>query len=193
MWPGYPLRLMSAPSLPVLCEAAAQLFMAVKGYALREAARWREAAVRRLALGGLAAFAASLRRLIHLLAREEVLAPLRVRTDLPRSETGPPAARRYRFRLHEQPPPRPKRDANPHARPDPADFAHALFLSRLSNLAAAWRARRRIARRLARRWAASAARLKRPAFTPHVAARLPPPVLAYVTHLEARLTAPDTS
>ncbi len=164
---------MSAPSLPVLCEAAAQLFMAVKGYALREAARWHEAAVRRLALGGLAAFAASLRRLIHLLAREEVLAPLRERTDLPRAETGPPASRRYRFRLHEEPPPRPKREASPLARPDPADFAHALFLSRLSNLSAAWRARRRIARRLARRWAASAARLKRPAFTPHVAARPP--------------------
>ena len=184
---------MTAPTLPVLCEAAAWLFTAVKGYALREAARWHEAAVRRLALGGLAAFAASLRRLIHLLAREEVLAPLRPRTDLPRAEGGPPAARHYRFRLHEQPPPRPRRGANPHAVPDPPDFAHALFLSRLSNLSAAWRARRRIARRLARRWAASAARLKRPAFAPQFAARLPPPVLAYITHLDARLTAPDTS
>lgn len=190
---GYPLRLMSAPTLPVLCEAAAWLFTAVKGYALREVARWQEAAVRRLALGGLAAFAASLRRLIHLLAREEVLAPLRERTDLSPAEPGQPAARRYRFRLHEAPPPRSKRQPNPNRTEDTAELSHAIFLSRMSNLAAAWRARRRIARRLARRWAASAARLKRPAFGPHAAARLPPPVLAYITYLDARLAAPDTS
>lgn len=184
---------MIAPSLPVLCAAAAWLFTSVKGYALREAARWHEAAVRRLALGGLAAFAASLRRLIHLLAREEMLAPLRPHTDLPRTDPGPRAARRYRFRLHEAPPPRPKRLPNPERTEDTPELSHAIFLSRLSNLAAAWRARRRIARRLARRWAASAARLRRPAFGPHAAVRLPPPVLAYVTHLAARLTAPDTS
>lgn len=63
----------------------------------------------------------------------------------------------------------------------------------MSSLAAAWRARRHIARRLASRWAASAARLKQLAFGPHAAARPPPPVLAFVTHLQARLTAPDTS
>jgi hypothetical protein len=183
---------MTAPSLPALCEAAAFLFTAVKGYALREAARWNEAAVRRLALGGLAAFAASLRRLIHLLAREEVLAPLRLRTDLPRAKGGPPAARHYRFRLHEEPPPRPKRRANPDRTEDTAGLSHAIFLSRMSNLAAAWRARRRIARRLARRWSASAARLKRPAAGLYTA-RLPPPVRAYLAHLTARLTAPDSS
>jgi hypothetical protein len=128
------------PSLPALCEAAAFLFTAVKGYALREAARWHETAVRRLALGGLAAFAASLRRLIHLLAREEVLAPLRPRTDLPRAAPGPRAPRRYRFRLHEEPPPRPRRRANPGRTEDTAELSHAIFLSRMSNLAAAWRA-----------------------------------------------------
>jgi hypothetical protein len=61
------------------------------------------------------------------------------------------SARAYRFRLREQPPERFPRARGPDSIPDTDGFTAALFLSRLDNLAAVWRARHRVARRFARR------------------------------------------
>jgi hypothetical protein len=157
------------------------------------AARWGEAGFRRTARQGLAVLTAMLRRLLHLMAMALPVAPLRPRADPPPPLPRVASARAYRFRLHEQPPERFPRARGPDSAPDTDGFTAALFLSRLDNLAAVWRARHRIARRLARRARASALRLSRPALKGPAHARLPRGFAAMLAFLDGALARADTS
>jgi hypothetical protein len=149
----------SGPTLPELCRMAAVHHGALRGFALREAAGWADPRVRRTARQGLALLTAMIRRLLHLLALEVLLPPLRPRGDLPPvPRLAPPRARRHRLRLTETPRERPPRYPNPNPEPETPELSHALFLERLAVLAGAWRARDRIARRLARRVQSARAR-----------------------------------
>jgi hypothetical protein len=96
--------------------------------------------------------------------------------------------RAYRFRLHEAPPERWRGPPNPDPVPEPPELSRALFLARLDNLAAVYRARRRIARRLARymerRIVAASPHLRRPALPPDRFARLAPGFRAMLDFLD---------
>ena len=138
-----------APSLADLWHLAARHHGALKGFVLARAALWSDPTIRRTARQGLAVLAAMLRRLLHLLAREIVLPPLRVRTaleplDCPARSRKPSLG----FRLTEAKRERFPRTSNPSPTPDTPELSHALFLERLAVLANVYRARHRIARRL---------------------------------------------
>lgn len=186
MFPG-------APSLPLLLDLHRQHHVRLSRFVKAPGARWGEAAFRRTARQGLAVLTAMLRRLLHLMAMALPLAPLRARADLPAPLPRVRSARAYRFRLHEQPPERFPRARGPDSVPDTDGFTAALFLSRLDTLAAVWRARHRIARRLARRVSASAGRLSRPALGEAAHARLPRGFAAVLDFLDQQLNRPDTS
>lgn len=180
--------ILPAPLLAQLTRLAAQKHDGLKGFVLANAALWQAAAVRRTAREGLAVLAAMLRRLLHLLAWEVVLAPLRERTaPLPLTPLALSRARRLRFRLIEPPRPRPRRTANPHAVPDTPQLAHALVLERLARLAAVYRARHQIARRLARRVQVGRAPLAPAPLPLALAARLHPGFLEVLDLFEASL------
>lgn len=167
MFPG-------APTLDEFWRMHAQHHMTLKRFVVAHMLRWHDAAIRRTARQGLAVLTAMLRRLLHLMAREEVLAPLSVRSDLPPLERlAPPGQRHPRFRLIEGPRERPRRGAGPGAVPDTPELAHALVLERLFVLAAVYRRRRAIARRLARRVQAGRATLYTPALPLRDYPRLP--------------------
>lgn len=163
---------------------------ALKGFALRNASSWTKD-VRRTAWTGLAVLASMLRRLIHLMAKDLPLAPLypaEPGTPLPPL----PAARRPRlgFRLTEPArEPRP-RGPNPDHVPDTPEFDHARFLDRLFVLASAYRARARLARRLARRVQTGRARLRPLPLPPRLYSRTPHGFTDTLDHLDRRLAAP---
>jgi hypothetical protein len=186
MFPG-------APSLQTLLDLHRQHHVRLARFVRGGAARWGEAAFRRTARRGLAVLTAMLRRLLHLMAMALPLAPLRPRPAPPPPLPRVARARAYRFRLHEQPPERFPRARGPDSVPDTDGFTAALFLSRLDNLAAVWRARHRIARRLARRVRASAQRLSRPALKGPAHARLPRGFAAMLDFLDGALARADTS
>jgi hypothetical protein len=167
MFPG-------APTLPELLRLHAQHHNTLKAFVLAKAMLWHDAAIRRTARQGLAVLAAMLRRLLHLMAREVALPPLRPQCELaPMPRLTPPRARPPRFRLIEGPRERPPRARNPAPMPDTPQLAHAIVLERLAVLASVWRRRHRIARRLARRVRGGLATLYTPALPVRDHARLP--------------------
>lgn len=187
MFPG-------APSLADLWQPAARHHGALKGFVLARAALWSDPAIRRTARQGLAVLAAMLRRLLHLLAREVVLPPLRVRTapeplDSPVYASKPSLG----FRLTETVRERTPREPNPAPTPDTPALSHALFLDRLVVLANAYRARHRIARRLARRAQSRRAPLATAPLRAPQLHRLPEGFRAMLDFLDLWLAAPDTS
>jgi len=186
MFPG-------APSLQLLLDLHRQHHVRLARFVRQPAARWGEAGFQRTARQGLTVLTAMLRRLLHLMAMALLLAPLRPRADPPPPLPRVASVRAYRFRLHEQPPKRFPRARGPDADPDKNGFTAALFLSRLDTLAAVWRARHRIARRLARRARTSAERLSRPALKGPAHARLPRGFAAMLDFLDRCLFEPDTS
>ncbi len=197
----------------VLCELfrlCAQQHGMLKAFLLANAGLWGDITVRRKARLGLAVVTSMLRRLIHLLAREQVLPPLRVRTapptPLPVPETSPSSlpppppsmccqsdAPRRRFRLIETPRTRPRAAPNPDAAPDSPALTHAIFMERLARLADAWRARHRIARRLARRVRGRAAPLRALCLPAQIHAHAPSGVTRFLDALQDWLNDPDTS
>ena len=186
MFPG-------APYLQMLLDLHRQHHVRLARFVHGGAARWGEAGFRRTARQGIAVLNAMLRRLLHLMAMALPLAPLRPPADPPPPLPRVASVRAYRFRLHEQPPERFPRARGPDSVPDTDGFTAALFLSRLDNLAAVWRARHRIARRLARRVRASAQRLSRPALKGPAHARLPRGFAAMLDFLDGTLARADTS
>jgi len=187
MFPG-------APSLADLWHLAARHHGALKGFVLARAALWSDPDIRRTARQGLAVLAAMLRRLLHLLAREVVLPPLRIRTA-----PEPLACRaRFRkpslgFRLTETVRERTSRAPNPAPTPDTPELSHALFLERLAVLANVYRARHRIARRLARRVQSRRAPLAATPLPSPQMQRLPEGFRAMLAFLDVWLNSPDTS
>jgi len=187
MFPG-------APSLADLCHLAARHHGALKGFVLARAALWSDPDIRRTARQGLAVLAAMLRRLLHLLAREVVLPPLRIRTA-----PEPLACRaRFRkpslgFRLTETVRERTSRAPNPAPTPDTPELSHALFLERLAVLANVYRARHRIARRLARRVQSRRAPLAATPLPSPQMQHLPEGFRAMLAFLDVWLNSPDTS
>lgn len=178
----------SGPTLPELWRMAAQHHGALRRFALREAARWADPAIRRTARHGLALLTGMIRRLLLLLAFDVLLPPLRPRAGLaaiPRLT--PPLARRHRLRLTETPRERWPAGANPCPSPDTPDLSHALFLERLAVLADAWRARHRIARRLARRVQSASGKPRLRALPPALRARALPGLLEVHDYVEACL------
>ena len=176
------------PTLAELWHLHAQHHTALKAFVLAKAAFWHEAGVRRTARHGLAVLASMLRRLLHLLALEVALPPLSPRTKL---EPIPPLtrsrARRLRFRLTETTRERPRRTKNPHPAPDTAELAHALVLGRLALLAHVYRARHRIARRLARRVQSGRAPLAALPLPPVLYARVLAGFRIWLDYLDVRL------
>jgi hypothetical protein len=161
------------PSLDELWRLAARHHGALKGFVLRMAARWTDPAIRRTANHGIAVLTAMIRRLLHLLALEVDLGPLAPRAALPPiARLAPPRARRHRLRLGDIPRDRCRRDRNPAAEPETPDFARARLLERLAVLADAYRARHRIARRLARRAQSAALRRRERALPPALHVRI---------------------
>jgi hypothetical protein len=189
--PGYTARMIPpGPTLPELWRMAAQHHGALRRFAVREAAGWADPAIRRTARRGLALLTAMIRRLLHLLALDVLLPPLRPRSDLAAiAPLTPPRARRHRFRLTETPRERAPRYANPDPAPDTPELSHALFLERLAVLAAAWRARDRIARRLARRVQPASAKPSLRPLPPALRARALPGLIAVHDYVEECLAA----
>jgi hypothetical protein len=187
MFPG-------APSLADLWHLAARHHGALKGFVLARAALWSDPAIRRTARQGLAVLAAMLRRLLHLLAREIVLPPLRVRTA-PEPLACPARSRKpsLGFRLTEAKRERFRRTSNPSPTPDTPELSHALFLERLGVLANVYRARHRIARRLARRVQLGRAPLAATPLPAPQLHRLPEGFRAMLEFLDIWLSTPDTS
>lgn len=186
------LRPMSGPgpTLDELQTLQRTHHVALRRFVLSRLTSWNSAAIRRTARHGLAVLTAMLRRIIFLLAREVRLPPLRPRERLPalpRSKTTLRSGRR--FRITDAPRPPRHRQRNPSPVPDPPALSHALFLERLARLDAAWRARHRIARRLARHIKSGAKNL-RPAHTSlRDYPRLPDGFARMLDHLDDRLQA----
>lgn len=181
-----------APTLTELWQMAAMHHRALRGFAAANAAHWAIAA-RRTAWQGLAVLAAMLRRLIHLMARDLPLPPPSVRhEDLPPLPALAPRRRALRFRLTESERTHPRRAPNPLRVPDTPAFDLARFLDRLAVLADVYRARARLARRLARRVQTGRAPLRTPPLPPRLRARVRPGLLEVLDHLSHRLDAPDT-
>lgn len=182
------------PSLPEFWSYVVLHHRALKGFALQHAAGWTKD-VRRTAWTGLAVLASMLRRLIQLMARDLPLAPLApnepgaLRPPLPS-----PRRPRLRFRLTEVTRSRNPRVPNPHRIPDTPEFDHARFLERLSVIAAAYRARTRLARRLARRVQTGRAALRALPLPAPLYERAPRGFTRALDQLDHRLaSAPDTS
>lgn len=95
-----------------------------------------------------------------------------------------------RFRLTEVTRSRNPRVPNPHRIPDTPEFDHARFLERLSVIAAAYRARMRLARRLARRVQTGRAPLRALPLPPRLYART---LRGFTLTLDQLASAPDTS
>ncbi len=164
---------------------AAQHHGALRGYALRHAAGWADPGVRRTANNGLVLLTAMIRRLLHLLALDVLLPPLRPRSAPPPiPRLTPPRPRRRKLRLTDTPRERMPRGANPNPAPDTPELSHALFLERLAVLAGAWRARDRIARRLARRVQSAQTEPVLRALPPALRARALPGLLKVHDHIE---------
>ena len=195
---GRMLRVMPTDhALPEIWRLTAQHHAALKGFAAMHGGNWT-LAIRRTAWLGLAVLAATLRRLIHLLAMDIVLAPIRARDDsapLPPLAPEIVAPRRpaLRFRLIETPRARRPRAPNPDRVPDPPEFNHALFLDRLAVLAEVYRARARFARRLARRVQSRRAPLRRPPLPKRLYVRAPQAFTQLLANLDSLLAAPDSS
>jgi hypothetical protein len=185
----------AAPSLPDLFRLCAQHHGALTGFVRRRRADWADIRVRRTAREGLAVLAAMLRRLIWWLAREQILPPLRPREAAPPPVSGSRARHMPAFRLCEAPRERRAHAPNPCPTPDTDELSHALVLQRLETLAAAWRARHRLARLLARRLTRSDSKpaLRRPALHHSAHARLPDGFRDMLDYLDEALTSPDTS
>ena len=187
MFPG-------APSLADLWHLAARHYGALKGFVLANFALWSDPAIRRTARQGIAVLAAMLRRLLHLLAREIVLPPLRVRTaPEPLASHGCARKPSLGFRLTETPRERTPRAPNPAPTSDTPELSHALFLERLAVLASVYRARHRIARRLARRVQSNRAPLAATPLPAPQMQRLPEGFRAMLEFLDVWVAAPDTS
>jgi hypothetical protein len=183
-----------APSLADLWHLAARHHGALKGFVLARAALWSDPAIRRTARQGLAVLAAMVRRLLHLLAREVVLPPLRVRTaPEPLARTIRCRTPRLGFRLTEAKRERFPRTPNPSPTPDTPELSHALFLERLAVLANVYRARHRIARRLARRVQLGRAPLAATPLPAPQLHRLPEGFRGMLEFLDIWLSTPDTS
>ena len=187
MFPG-------APSLADLWHLAARHHGALKRFVLANFALWSDPAIRRTARQGIAVLAAMLRRLLHLLAREIVLPPLRIRTA-PEPFACPARSRKpsLGFRLTEAKRERFPRTSNPSPTPDTPELSHALFLERLAVLANVYRARHRIARRLARRVQSRRTTLVATPLPAPQMQRLPEGFRAMLAFLDLWLAAPDTS
>ena len=187
MFPG-------APSLADLWHLAARHHCALKRFVLANLAVWSDPAIRRTARQGLAVLAAMLRRLLHLLAREVVLPPLRIRTA-PEPLVYPARSRKpsLGFRLTETVRERTPRAPNPAPTPETPELSHALFLERLAVLANVYRARHRIARRLARRVQSRRAPLAATPLPSPQMQRLPEGFRAMLAFLDVWLNSPDTS
>ena len=164
--------------------------VALRRFALARLMSWNSAAIRRTARHGLAVLTAMLRRIIFLLAREVVLPPLRLRERLPAL---PPSNRsrpvRHGLRLTETPRQPRNRKSNPAPIPDPPALSHALFLDRLTRLDAAWCARHRIARRLARKIKSGAKSLRPARISVRDYPRLAEGFARMLDHLDDRLCA----
>ena len=187
MFPG-------APSPADLWHLAARHHGALKGFVLANFALWSDPAIRRTARQGIAVLAAMLRRLLHLVAREVILPPLRVRTA-PEPFASPARSRKpaLGFRLTEVPRERTPRMPNPSPTPDTPELSYALFLERLAVLANVYRARHRIARRLARRVQSGRAPLAATPLPAPQMRRLPEGFRAMLEFLDVWLVTPDTS
>jgi hypothetical protein len=184
----------AGPSLPEFWTYVVLHHRALKGFALEHASGCTQA-VRRTAWTGLAVLASMLRRLIHLMACNIPLAPL-APAGPGALRTTPPAPRRprLRFRLTEVKRDRPWRAPNPQRIPDTPEFDHARFLERLSVIAAAYRARTRLARRLARRVQTGRAPLRALPLPARLYTHAPAGFTRTLDQLDRRLaSAPDTS
>ncbi|MEQ9504901.1 MAG: hypothetical protein RLO80_01430 [Hyphomonas sp.] len=167
---------------------------ALKGFARRNSGGWTKD-VRRTAWTGLAVLASMIRRLIHLMAKDIVLAPVYPAEDGTPLPPLPGQSRpRLSFRLTESPREHYRRHQNPDYVPDTPEFDHARFLERLFICAAAYRARERLARRLARRVQTGRAPLRALPLPARLYRRTAAGFTNMLDHLDARLAAPpDTS
>ncbi len=188
---------LSGQPLDLLVRMYAGYHSLVLRAARADGPRWGEARVRRIALNSLALLEAMLRRLIFLLAAMVRLGPLRPRhPPLLPAPRRPRGLARYRFRLDEMPRERWASRRNPEGGADPPELMHALFMARLENLAAVYRARMKIARRAARRLAArhitGRPALRCPPVPQRLIDTLSPEVRALLLETDRR-TRPDTS
>lgn len=165
----------------------------LKAFALEHAGGWT-LRIRRTAWVGLAVLASMIRRLIHLMALEIRLAPLGVRGE---RDPFPPSAgaprRRLGFCLTEAPPQARGRVPGGTLVPDPPELNHAIFLERLAVLVDVYRARLRLARRLARRVQARRAPLRTLPLPARAWAQALPGFRVMLRSLDARFPAPDSS
>lgn len=170
---------------------------ALKGFARRKANGWTKD-VRRTAWTGLAVLASMIRRLIHLMAKDIPLAPIfpqEAPSPLPPMPPLAPQGRpRIPFRLSETARDPYRRGQNPNHVPETPDFNLERFLDRLSACAAAYRARERLARRIARRVQTGRAALRALPLPPRLYIRTAAGFTNILDHIDARLAAPpDTS
>lgn len=166
----------------------------LKAFALEHSGGWT-LRIRRTAWVGLAVLASMIRRLIHLMALEIRLAPLGIRAErdpFPPSSFAP-RRRGLSFRLTEAPPETCGRASGSALVPDPPELNHAIFLDRLSALVDVYRARFRLARRLARRVQARLAPLRALPLPARAWAQALPGFRTMLHSLDARFPAPDSS
>ncbi len=170
---------------------------ALKGFARRKAGGWTKD-VRRTAWTGLAVLSSMIRRLIHLMAKDILLAPIfPPEAGAPLAPMPPLESRarpRIPFRLSETARDYYRRERNPDCEPETPDFNLERFLDRLSACAAAYRARERLARRIARRVQTGRTALRALPLPPRLYMRTAAGFTNVLDYIDARLAAPpDTS